>query len=62
MVRWANEVKDELPTLPAECAVRSGEIMYVPAGYRHGIINTADSIGVAFQAPFDAEGLLVDSD
>jgi uncharacterized RmlC-like cupin family protein len=42
-----------MATVPHECTIKSGEIIYVPATFRHAIINTADSIGVAFQGPWE---------
>jgi quercetin dioxygenase-like cupin family protein len=62
MVEWMNTVRPSLPTIPAECTLKSGEIIYVPAAYRHGVINTADSAGIAFQAPFDGDGALLDAE
>jgi hypothetical protein len=49
MPTWLAEEKDKLASMPIDCSLQAGEIIYVPAGYRHGVINLADSIGVAFQ-------------
>jgi hypothetical protein len=49
MPMWLAEEKAKMSTTPMDCGLQSGEIIYVPAGYRHGVINLADSIGVAFQ-------------
>jgi hypothetical protein len=40
MVQWLDQHYAHLATRPADCTIESGEIIYVPAAYQHGIINT----------------------
>jgi hypothetical protein len=39
MVEWFDQQYQHLGTAPADCTIESGEIIYVPAGYQHGVIN-----------------------
>ena len=50
-VEWMRSVRSTLPTTPAECTLRSGEIIYVPAGWHHAVLHLADSVGIAMQGP-----------
>lgn len=50
-----------LPTLevpPLQCVQHAGEVVYVPTGWWHGILNLCDSVGVAFEVGIERSVLL----
>jgi hypothetical protein len=49
MLKWYTDIRRKLATHPAECILKGGEIIYVPCGWRHAVINIRDSVGMAFQ-------------
>jgi hypothetical protein len=60
----ATMVREVLPSLPyraLECTQRAGELLYVPEGWNHGVINLATSVGIVIEggpntADFFADG------
>jgi hypothetical protein len=40
MEQWYRKKKQQLATVPADCTLKSGEVIYVPATWYHAVINT----------------------
>ena len=49
MGTWVREVLPELPYTPLECTQRAGEVLFVPEGWNHGVVNLANSVGIVFE-------------
>jgi ribosomal protein L16 Arg81 hydroxylase len=58
---FLRRVEKVLPTLevpPLQCVQHAGEVVYVPTGWWHGILNLCDSVGVAFEVGIERSVLL----
>jgi len=54
---WLRVIYPMLPAAraPIECIQKPGDMMYVPGGWYHAVINLADSVAVTLQSHFHAE-------
>ncbi|CAJ1392835.1 unnamed protein product [Effrenium voratum] len=50
---WLQLVYPTLPEeqRPLECVVEAGDVVYVPDGWYHAVVNLADTVAVSFQSP-----------
>ena len=49
MGRWVRDVLPKLPYAALECTQRAGEVLFVPEGWSHGVVNLANSVGIVFE-------------
>ena len=49
MPNWVRSVLPRLPYRALECTQRAGEVLFVPEGWNHGVINLANSVGIVFE-------------
>ena len=50
IARWLREHDGGAHTARAiECVQRAGDVLYVPRGWGHGVLNLAPSVGVAVE-------------
>ena len=49
MVSWLHKYYDKLPFRPLECVQQAGEVLYVPTGWHHAIINLEHAVGMAVE-------------
>jgi len=55
MPRWFERVHPTLPLAPIEYVQRPGEIVFVPEGWSHGVINLEAVVGVAVELGRDVQ-------
>ena len=58
---WLRDVAPSLPYAALECTQRAGEVLFVPEGWYHGVLNLANSVGIVVEggpgtADWPAEG------
>jgi hypothetical protein len=49
MLQWNAHAKPKLPQKPIEVLQQSGEVMFIPKGWLHGVLNLTPSIGLAWE-------------
>jgi tetratricopeptide (TPR) repeat protein len=49
MREWLRVHSQGLPTAPLRCVQRSGEVLFVPSGWQHGVLNLENSVGIAIE-------------
>ncbi|KAJ1459624.1 hypothetical protein M885DRAFT_46804 [Pelagophyceae sp. CCMP2097] len=58
-LHWARAVEDAALTAPAEaplsCVQNAGDVVYLPAGWKHATLNLAETIAVGEQASYPAQ-------
>jgi len=47
--------------LPLECVQRAGQVLYLPAGWKHATVNLGEAVGVGGQVAFDDAARLAQS-
>lgn len=47
ITRWIHEYYEYGKHMILECTQQPGEVIFVPQGYRHAVVNIKDSIGIA---------------
>jgi len=49
MVDWVQSVYPTLTQRPVECVQKAGEILFIPTGWFHGVLNLEDTVAVAVE-------------
>ena len=49
MATWLNTTLPSLPTKPAQCVQEPGELLWLPDGFLHCVLNLRESVGVAIE-------------